>query len=128
LVDTSEPMTDHYRAQVMEPVLRLLGRLPEGSQFSVWTTGDRPKKAVDYGEGTVAGRKALERVHPQGGNTLLDALVEASKDLRAQEADRSAIVVVTGTGVGFANYSKEQAVEKVRPSGAIVLSAQIEEA
>jgi len=36
-------------------------------------------------------------------------------------------VVVTGTGVGFANYSKEQVVDLVRPSGATVLAAEIEE-
>jgi VWFA-related protein len=127
VVDTSQPMSDHYRSQMLEPVLRLLGRLPEGTQFAVWTTGDRPKKVVEYGDGVIAARRALERVFPQGGNTLLDALVEASRDLQEKEAGRSAIVVVTGTGVGFANYSKEQVVDIVRPSGATVLAAEIEE-
>ena len=127
LVDTSEPMGDHYRLQIVDPVLRFLGRLPKGTEFAVWTTGDRPTKVVDYGEGTTAAAKALRRVFPTGGNTLLDALVEASKDLQSKEAARSAIVVVTGTGVGFTNYSKEQVVDVVRPTGAIVLAAEIEE-
>ena len=82
---------------------------------------------MDYGQGTAAAAKALGRVFPQGGNTLLDALVEASKDLQSKEAARSAIVVVTGIGVGFTNYSKEQVVDIVRPSGATVLAAEIEE-
>ena len=34
---------------------------------------------------------------------------------------------MTGTGIGFANYSKEQVVDLVRPSGATVLAAEIEE-
>lgn len=127
IVDTSAPMADHYRSQMVEPVLRFLGRLPEGTQYAVWTTGDRPKKAVDYGDGVVAAKKALERVFPTGGNTLLDAIVEASRDLQSQEAGRSAIVVVTGTGAGFTNYSKEQVVDIVRPTGATVLAAEIEE-
>jgi VWFA-related protein len=128
IVDTSQPMSAYYRSQMMEPILRLLGRLPAGTQYAVWTTGDRPKKAVDYGEGVVAARKTLERTFPQGGNTLLDALVEASRDLQSQEAGRSAIVVVTGTGVGFTGYSKEQVVDIVSPTGATVLAAEIEEA
>jgi len=127
LVDTSEPMRDHYRLQILDPLLRFLGRLPRGTEFAVWTTGDRPNKVVDYGQGTAAAAKALGRTFPTGGNTLLDALVEASKDLQSKEAARSAIVVVTGTGIGFANYSKEQVVDLVRPSGATVLAAEIEE-
>ena len=127
LVDTSQPMGDHYRLQILDPLLRFLGRLPKGTEYAVWTTGDRPNKVVDYGEGVTAATKALRRIFPQGGNTLLDALVEAAKDLQAKEAARSAIVVVTGTGVGFANYSKEQVVDLVRPSGATVLAAEIEE-
>jgi VWFA-related protein len=127
LVDTSEPMGDHYRLQILDPLLRFLGRLPKGTEFAVWTTGDRPIKVVDYGAGTAAAAKALGRIFPQGGNTLLDALVEASKDLQSKEAARSAIVVVTGIGAGFTNYSKEQVVDIVRPSGATVLAAEIEE-
>lgn len=127
LVDTSEPMGDHYRLQVVDPLLRFLAKLPEGTEYAVWTTGDRPRKIVDYGEGATAAAKALRRVFPTGGNTLFDALVEASRDLQSKEAARSAIVVVTGTGAGFANFSKEQVVDIVRPTGATLLAAEIEE-
>jgi VWFA-related protein len=127
LVDTSEPMGEHYRLQILQPLLRFLGRLPKGTEFAVWTTGDRPNKVVDYGQGTAAAAKALGRIFPTGGNTLLDALVEASRDLQSKEAARAAIVVVTGTGAGFTNYSKEQVVDIVRPIGATVLAAEIEE-
>lgn len=127
LVDTSAPMGPHYRLQMVEPVLRLLGRLPEGTEFALWTTGDRPAKVVDYGGGVAAASKALQRVFPTGGNTLLDALVEATRDLQAKEAGRSAIVALTGIGAGFTNYSKEQVVDIVRSSGATVLAAEVEE-
>jgi VWFA-related protein len=128
IVDTSQPLSDHYRLQMLDPILKFLSRLPEGSEFAVWTTGDRPTKIADYPAGRVAATKALQHVFPTGGNTVLDALVEASKDLAAKEASRSAIVVVTGTGTGFKNYSKEQVVDIVKPSGATVLAAEIEEA
>src|SRR3954471_5800649 len=32
LVDTSAPMSNHSRSQMVEPILRFLGRLPPGSQ------------------------------------------------------------------------------------------------
>lgn len=127
IVDTSEPMGDVYRLQVLDPVLRFLDRLPEGTQFSVWTTGDRPRKLVDYGQGKAAATRALQRVFPTGGNTLFDTLVEASRDLKDEESGRSAIVVVTGTGIGFTNYAKEHVVDVVRGSGATVLAAQVED-
>jgi VWFA-related protein len=127
LVDTSQPIGDHYRLQMLDPLLKFLSRLPEGTDFSVWTTGDRPNKVVNYGAGRAAATKALQRIFPTGGNTVLDALVEASKDLASKEAGRSAIVVLTGTGAGFTSYSKEQVVDIVRPVGATVLAAEIEE-
>src|SRR5260221_536826 len=34
VVDTSEPMGDPYRQQILEPLLRLLSRLPKGSEFA----------------------------------------------------------------------------------------------
>ena len=64
IVDTSEPMRDHYRLQILDPLLRFLGRLPRGTEFAVWTTGDRPNKVVDYGQGTAAAAKALGRTFP----------------------------------------------------------------
>jgi VWFA-related protein len=127
LVDTSQPIGDHYRLEILEPLLRFLGKLPEGTEYAVWTTGDRPRKVVDIGQGPTAAAKALGRVFPTGGNTVFDALVEACRDLQSKEAARSAIVVVTGTGAGFTNYSKEQVVETVRSAGATVLAAEIEE-
>jgi len=36
-------------------------------------------------------------------------------------------VVVTGTGAGFKNYAREQVVDIVRPSGATIWAAEIEE-
>ena len=127
LVDTSEPMGAFYRLQIVDPILRFLAKLPEGSTFAVWTTGDRPSKVVDFGQSTTDAAKALRRVFPTGGNTVFDAIVEASKELKGEEAGRTALVIVTGTGIGFTNYSKEQVVEEGKKSGALVLGAEIEE-
>jgi hypothetical protein len=44
VVDTSQPMASLYQLNVLEPVVQFLGHLPEGTQFVVWTTGDRPPR------------------------------------------------------------------------------------
>lgn len=127
LVDSSEPMATHYRMHLIEAVVQFVRLLPEGTKFSIWTTGDRPRKVVDYGNGPAAVTKALRRVMPTGGNTLFDAIVEANKDLKERESSRSAMVIVTGTGVGFANYHRQQVVDTMSKSSTVVLAVQIDD-
>jgi VWFA-related protein len=127
LLDSSEPTGTSFRLHVIEAVSQLVNRLPEGSKHSIWTTGDRPRKIVDYTDDPAAASKALRRVFPQGGNTLLDALMEASKDLRSQEGTRNAIVVVTGSGIGFTNYDRRQVVDALEKVPAMVLAVQVDE-
>ena len=128
IVDTSAPMGTFYRLHVLEPVVQFLMRLPEGSRFTVWTTGDRPTRIVDdYTTDAGAAARALRRVFPQGGNTLFDTLVEASRDLARREGERTAVVVVTALGIGFRNYDRQQVVRESLESGATFLTLQIEE-
>jgi VWFA-related protein len=115
IVDTSEPMGTLYRLHVAEGVMQFLRRLPEGTRFAVWTTGDRPTRVVDYTtEVSSSVTNALRRVFPQGGNTLLDAIVESTDDWKGEEGRRTAMVVVTGLGIGFANRNRQAVVEAVQ--------------
>lgn len=127
ILDTSEPMKTVFRLNILDPVVAFLGRLPEGSRFSVWTTGDRPTKLVELGSDRAAAGKALRRHIPQGGNVLLDALVEATRDLKDAEATRAAVVVVTGLGPGFANYDRRRVVDEVKGRGLVVHAVTVEE-
>ncbi len=127
LVDSSEPMSTFYRSHMVEPVAQFLARLPEGSRFAVWVTGDRPRKVADFGSDAAEASRALRRVYPEGGNTLLDALVESSRDLKGEEGRRSVVVVVTGLGVGFANYDRQRVVDEVLKAGATVLAVHFDE-
>jgi VWFA-related protein len=122
IVDNSEPMASEFRLHLADAVTQFLLRLPEGTRYSVWTTGDRPRKVYDYGDNRAAAARALRRAQPQGGNRVLDALVEASKELAEREDARSALVVVTGTGPGFSNYDRRQVVDIVEDTPAEVLS------
>ena len=127
VVDASAPMASFYRLHLVDPVVQLLNQLPEGSRFAVWTTGDRPQKIVDWGDDVAAASRALKRVAPLGGNTVLDAIVEASADLRQKESERSAVVVVSGVGIGFSNYERRQVVEKATAGGATFMIVQFDE-
>jgi len=127
VVDNSGPMATPFRLVVVDAVTQFLGRLPEGARFAVWTTGDRPAKVADFGSDPAQAAKALKSAFPTGGNTLLDALVEASQDLRKREGERSAVVVVTGSGIGFSGWDRFQVVEKARASRAQFLAVQFDE-
>jgi VWFA-related protein len=127
IVDSSAPMASFYRLHLVDPVVRLLNQLPEGSRFAVWTTGDRPQKVADWSDDVAAASRALKRTAPQGGNTVLDAIVEAASDLKQREGERSAVVVVSGVGIGFTNWERRQAVEKARSGNATFMVVQFDE-
>ena len=127
IVDSSAAMSSSYRLNAVDAVLQFLLRLPEGTRYAIWTTGDRPTKVLDYGDNRAAAARALRRVIPRGGNMLLDALVEASRDLPRREDGRSAIVAVTASGIGFTNYDRRQVVDLVEDHPAAVLSVVLDD-
>ncbi len=127
LVDNSAPMATVFRLNVLDAVVQFLNRLPQGSRFAVWTTGDRPAKVADFGADPGQAARALRRGFPAGGNTLLDALVEASEDLGKHEGERLVVVAVTGAGIGFSNWDRFQVVDKAKASRAQFQAVQFEE-
>jgi VWFA-related protein len=127
LLDTSANMDSDLRMQVLEPLVAFLMGLPSGSKYALWTTGDRPTKLVDYTSDVVEASQALKRVAPQGGNTLLDALVEASADLKKKEGERSAVVAVTKIGIEFSSRDRYQVVEQALANAPLFMAVKIDE-
>lgn len=127
ILDTSVSMAPHYRLYLVDSVLQFLLRLPEGTRYAIWTTGDRPTKIYDWGDNRAAAAKALRRVVPQGGNTLLDALVEVSRELKAREDTRSAIVAVTAMGIGFAGYDRHHVADELQKQPLTLLAVELDE-
>jgi VWFA-related protein len=127
LVDTSAPMGSLYRLNLVDPVVQFLSRLPSGTRFAVWATGDRPQKLVNFTTEATEAAKALKRVIPLGGNTLLDALLEVSAELKKEEGERTALVVVTGSGLGFASQDRRAVVDKLKGGPATVFAVQFDE-
>jgi VWFA-related protein len=127
LVDSSQATSSFFRLNLLDPIASFLRRLPEGTQYSLWTTGDRPTKLVDFSSDPDEAIRALKRVAPQGGNTMLDALVEASQELRKKEAERTAVVAVSAVGIEFSSRSRFQVTDDVPKYAEQVLALQIDE-
>jgi hypothetical protein len=128
VVDSSLAMGSSYRLNFVDAVSGFVTRLPEGARYAVWTTGDRPTKVQDFTDDREAAGKALRRVAPQGGNYMLDAVAEASEDLRklAREGDRTVVTVLTGTGPELSYLDQYRSAEAGERSGATFLFAQVE--
>jgi len=127
LVDTSQATSSFYRLNMLDPVVGFLKRLPEGTEYALWTTGDRPTKLVDFTSDAGEASRALMRVAPQGGNTMLDALVEASAELKKKEAERTAVVAVSAIGIEFSSRNRYQVTDEVPKNTDLVLAVQIDE-
>jgi VWFA-related protein len=128
IVDTSAAVGAAYRLNVVDAVVGLVARLPDGARYAVWTTGDRPTKVVDHTDDRQAAGEALRRVAPQGGNTLLDAFAEASVDLKklSREGDRTVVVAVTGMGPELSSLDKYRSTEQAEKNAELFLSVQID--
>src|SRR5262245_56040895 len=44
LIDSSEPVANHYRLQLVDAARSFLASLPTSARVTVWTTGDRPTR------------------------------------------------------------------------------------
>jgi len=113
LVDTSLPVGSLVRLHVIDPVASFAARLPEGSVYALWTTGDRrPRRSTSRTTPRSSGTRCSAR--RRSSNTILDAIVEAGEDLKKREGERSAIFVITGQGTEFSNRDRFQIVERAK--------------
>jgi VWFA-related protein len=130
LVDTSAALGSAYRLNVVEAVTGLIARLPEGSRYSLWTTGDRPTKVLDFTDDRGAAAARLKMVAPLGGNYMLDAIDEASRDLRknGREGDRTAVLAVSFMGPEFSSLDKYRAAEVAQDNADLFLGVQVDTA
>jgi VWFA-related protein len=127
IIDTSEATRSALRLNLVQAATTFLKGLPDGSRFAIWSTGDRPTKVLDYTSDRVDAQKALARLFPRGGNTLLDAVAEASADLNKKEGDRSVVVVLTGLTPELSNLDKWRVVEEAGKKAGLFMAVSYEE-
>jgi VWFA-related protein len=127
ILDTSEATASALRLDLVGAAGSFLRGLPEGSTFAIWSTGDRPTKVLDYTSDRADAQKALSRLFPRGGNTLLDAVPEAAADLNKKEGERSAIVVLTGLTPDFSNRDKWRALDEAEKKAGLFLAVSYDD-
>jgi len=126
VIDTSAAVEAFYRLDLLKPIALMLERLPVGSRFVVWATGERPTKLVEATDDSPLVKAALERVVPSGGSTLFDTLDEAFDDLKQREGSRSAMLIVTALGIEHSSRELPNAVrEPARRGTAVVFAVEI---
>lgn len=128
LVDSSAAMGSSYRLNVVDAVVALVSRLPSGTRYALWTTGDRPTKVLDHTDDRAAAASVLRRVAPQGGNYALDGVDQAAADLRklSREGDRRVMIAVTGTGPEFSYVDKLRAADRGEEDLDLFLGLQVD--
>jgi VWFA-related protein len=130
VVDSTQEISSEFRLFLVDAVTDFLKRLPEGTRYSLWVTGDRPQKIVDFTDDAAQGERALRRAIATGGNTLLDAIVLASREIRevrAKEDQRTAVVVVSGLTTSVANRNRYRSLEETQDNADTFLSIQFGE-
>jgi VWFA-related protein len=127
VVDSSQTVSAAFRLNIYDPVIAFVHRLPEGAAYTLWVTGERPRKLVELTSDRSQAAPALQMVPPMGGNMLLDAIAEASEDLSKTEGERTAVVVVTASGPDFSYREREQAVADGLRHGASFYGLRIHE-
>jgi Mg-chelatase subunit ChlD len=134
IIDTSEATHSALRLNLVGAATTFLKSLPDGSRFALWSTGDRPTKVLDYTSDRVEAQKALARLFPRGGNTLLDAVAEASADLgkqgekgAKQEGERSVVVALTGLDPELSNRDKWRVVEEAEKKAGLFMAVSYAE-
>jgi len=132
LIDSSQPFQNAYRLQFNEAAKAFVASLPSNTRLSVWTTGDRPTKVVDDMDVSEDGSaqkvsRTLSLLAPMGGNTILDAMVEAAEDLKKKEGERYVLAFLSGQGPGFSNDNRQGLVDRVFRTGVEVMGTLIAE-
>jgi hypothetical protein len=128
VLDTSTGAARVFRGQAFDAVSAFLSHLPEGSNCTLWTTGDHPRRiGVLEGERPQVDKKVAQGFGFEGPNALLDGLVEAAESLGRESGRRRALVAVSGAGAGHTSFQPGDVSAQVRKGGARVLGVMYRE-
>ena len=124
LVDTSQAVQPHVNDLRM--ALRSFFRdMQSGSEIALFEFGDRPTLLMDYTNDPARLERGVGRLFARTGSGAyaLDALVEASRGLRAKETGGKPVIVVISTeGPEFSQRYHESVIEEVEKTGATLHS------
>jgi hypothetical protein len=121
VVDNSQAMAPAI-ADLRKALTTLVKTLDGVGPIGIFTVGDRPTVFQEYTTSQPELQDAAGRLFhvPSSGATLLDTLSDVSRGLAKREADRAAIVVVTGEHTEFSNLHYSHVLDRLSESGAMM--------
>jgi Ca-activated chloride channel family protein len=114
LVDTSQAI-DPYVSDLRRGLRAFFDEMAGRHEIALIGFGERPTVLTDYTHDRARLEQGIGRLFPRRGTGayVLDALVEASRVLRARDGARSVIVVITAEGPEFSNRYHEAVLDEV---------------
>ena len=123
LVDTSQSMERHI-SEVRRALHSFFRELPADRQVALFEFGDRATRLVDYTSETARLEAGIGRLfsRPRSGAYALDAITDASRDVRARGSVRPVIIVITAQGPDFSQRYHQTVLDDVKAAGATLHS------
>jgi VWFA-related protein len=117
IVDNSQAMAPAI-ADLRKSLATFLRTVDGVGPIGIFTVADRPTILQEYSTSQPALQEAASRLFhaPGSGATLLDTIADVARGLSKREADRAAIVVVTGEHTEFGNLHYANVLDRLRDS------------
>jgi hypothetical protein len=123
LVDSSQAVRPYIND--MRQGLRTFLRQMQGDhEIALYEFGDRPSLLTDFTNDPARLDAAVGRLFSRSGSGsyVLDAIIEASRDLRGREGAHPVIVVITAEGPEFSQRIHQNVLDELKASGATLHS------
>jgi hypothetical protein len=116
LVDTSHAAKTQF-SEMRKAVRQLVGRM-SGRDVALYTFGDRAFRVVDFTRDSTRLERAVEQLFavPEGESHVLDAIIEAGRDIGRRESPVAMIVVVSAGANDQSNRTPREVFEPVLAS------------
>jgi hypothetical protein len=127
--DAAQQSVADLRAALGSFVKKMFGGA-EGLQMAYWTFGERPTRQVDYTNSAATIEKSIARLfHRTGsGSYFLEAIQEATRDLRKREAQRPVIVAfVVESGPEFSSTLHQAVADSLKAVNASLWTVVLQE-
>ena len=120
LVDTSQAARTEF-TQMRKAVRQLVARL-SGRDVAIYSFGDRAFRVSDFTRDTTRLERVVDQLFalPDGESHVLDAMIEAGKDLARREPAVAMIIVVSAGANDQSNRTPREVFEPVLASRSIV--------
>ena len=120
LVDTSQAARTQF-SEMRKAVRKMVGRM-SGREVGLYTFGDRSFRVVDYTRDTTKLERAVDQLFalPDGQSHVLDAIIEAGKDISRREPAVAMIVVVSAGANDQSSRTPREVFDPVLASHSIV--------